>query len=130
MSLVTSVLCYHRRGDVYMCPMLVRVMFIPLYHTVSQSCPFTCTSTFTFIFIHTPLTYTHVLHSLHTQLGGRSKKKLRHPKASEPQPPDPELDRKMQELERMTDAQINDKLQAMLVSGGIFSNISYYIMMM
>ena len=36
----------------------------------------------------------------------------------------------MQELEKMTDAQINDKLQAMLVSGGIFSNTSYYIMMM
>ena len=52
----------------------------------------------------------------HSQLGGRSKKKLRHPKASEPQPPDPELDRKMAELEKMSDAQINEKLQAMLVS--------------
>ncbi len=101
------------------------------------------------IHIHNMLIHTHVLnlsphmlihtrtqchsHSLthtHTQLGGRNKKKLRHPKASEPQPPDPELDRKMQELERMTESQINDKLQAMLVSCGIFSNISYYIMMM
>lgn len=79
---------------------------------------------------YTPHSHTHTYFTHSTQLGGRSKKKLRHPKASEPQPPDPELDRKMQELERMTDAQINDKLQAMLVSGGIFSNISYYIMMM
>ena len=75
----------------------------------------------------THTTCTRTLHS-HTQLGGRNKKKLRHPKASEPQPPDPELDRKMTELERMTDAQINEKLQAMLVSCGIFSSISYYIM--
>lgn len=36
----------------------------------------------------------------------------------------------MAELEKMTDAQINEKLQAMLVSCGIFSNILYYIMMM
>ena len=57
---------------------------------------------------------------LHIQLGGRNKKKLRHPKASEPQPPDPELDRKMAELEKMTDAQINEKLQAMLVSCVVF----------
>ena len=56
-----------------------------------------------------------------TQLAGRSKKKLRHPKASEPQPHDPELDQKMAELNKMTDSQINEKLQAMLV--GIFSNI-------
>lgn len=60
------------------------------------------------------------LHTLHVQLGGgRSKKKLRHTKASEPQPSDPELDRKMAELEKMNDAQINEKLQAMLV-GGLF----------
>ena len=88
------------------------------------------------IHIHPHLLSTHIYSLVHVhfiyyiQLGGRNKKKLRHPKASEPQPPDPELDRKMQELEKMTDAQINDKLQAMLVSGGIFSNTSYYIMMM
>ena len=55
--------------------MLVCMMFIPLYCNVSQACPFTCTSTFNFTFIHVHAphvrtlshiqhTHTHITHPL------------------------------------------------------------------
>ena len=45
-----------------------------------------------------------------------AKKRPPRPRASEPVPVDPELEVKINELDKMTEPQVNDKLQAMLVS--------------
>ena len=41
---------------------------------------------------------------------------MKHTRASEIPPPDPVLDKKMAELEQMSETQTNEKLQAMMVS--------------
>lgn len=47
--------------------------------------------------------------------GGRKKVKA---KVAEPPPQDPELEYKIAELEQLSETQVNDRLQAMLVSPG------------
>ena len=60
--------------------------------------------------------HTHPHTPTHTSqfFGGKKKVKA---KAAEPLPMDPELEQKIGEIEKMSESQVDERLQAMLVSG-------------
>ena len=84
-------------------------------HTHAHTHAHTHTHTFTHTFTHTR-THTHT-HTSQFFGGGRKAPGKRKVKAAaEPIPMDPELEEKISEIEKMAETQVNERLQAMLVS--------------